>query len=427
MNLFKIIVFVSALGMVNLPTASPTTAAEEVANFFKEKVITIYVGFERASGHDLYSRVLARHFGRHIPGKPTVRTENSPGDDSMMLANLVHNRLPQDGTVIASIGAGTATTPLLGNKQARFNGSRFNWLGSMNNEVGVCAFWHTIPIKFWQDLIDRGATVGGTGAGSDGHVSALVLNNILGTKLALVTGYPNDSYVNHAIERGELDGRCGWALSSLNSSSEKWLKEKKIKILVQLSMKRHSALQNVPSIMDFAKSRLDVQVLKLIYARGLWGRPYLVGPEVPRARVVALRDAFKKTLTDERFLADAKAHKLDLAWSDGARVQRAIAELYGLPKVAVAAALKALSNRLNIEMSRAVIPIETASGEITALHGGDRRISWAGDGNNGKIGVSRDRTKIFIAGEKATHGDLKLGMICKFSYRASTARKIYCQ
>jgi len=427
MNIFRKIATMAGAGMIVLLIAPPPASAARISDFFKRKVITIYVGFDRASGHDRYSRVLARHLGRHIPGNPAVEVENSPGIGSLNLANLVYNSLPQDGTVIANVAPLMATEPLRGNKQARFNGSKFNWLGSMNNEVTVCAIWHTVPVIFWQDLVDRGAIMGGTGAASDSYISPLVLNNVLGARTALVTGYPNDTYINLAVERGEIDGRCGWSWSALKSNSAKWLKDRKIRILLQMSAARHPALPDIPLVLDFAKSKTDLQVLKLIYSSRLWGQPYMTGPKVPRARVAALRAAFNKTMTDERFLKDAGRHDLALAWADGRSVQKAIAELYRFPKEVIAAAAKASSDRSNIQISRAVIPLESAMGKITRLRDGGRALSWAGGGRKGEILVSNSRTKIVIDGEKSERKALKLGMACKFTYRATSAKKIDCQ
>ena len=414
-------------GMMVLLIAPPPASAARISDFFKGKVVTIQVAFERGSGFDRYSRVLAKHLSRHIPGNPAVMVENTPGADSIHLANLVYHFLPQDGTVIASIAPGTAIAPLFGDKQSKFDGSKFNWLGSMNNAVSVCAVWHTVPVIFWQDLLDRETVMGGIGAISDSSIYPLVLNNIFGTRMRLVRGYPNDGYISSAVERGDLDGRCGWPWSTLKASKAKWLEKGKVRILLQMSLMKHPALQDTPLILDFARTKRDLQVLKLTYVGKLLARPYLVGPKVPRKRVSALRGAFNKTLTDKRFLADAEDQKLDLAWVDGPTVQKAVAEIYGFPEDAIAAAEKASKDRSNTQISRAVIPIEAAEGKIMELRDGGRSVSWAGEGKIGEVQVSDRRTKIIIEGQKAKRSALQLGMSCKITYRASSARKIDCQ
>lgn len=427
MIFFKNIAVLVSAGMMIFTISSQVKSAGTESGFYKRNAITIYVGFKRHSAHDRYARVLARHMGRHIPGNPAIKIENTPGAGSLILTNLVYNELPQDGTVIAAVAPHMATAPLLANKQARFDGSKINWLGSMNNEVNVCAVWHTAPVTFWQDLIDRGAAMGGRGAKSDADISTLVLNNILGTKLTLVTNYPADRYLHSAIERGDLDGRCAWSWSTLKATRAHWLKGKQIKILVQMSTTRHPALPDIPLVMDFAKTKLDLQVLKLIFAGQMWGRPYIAGPKVPKARVAALRSAFKKTMTDKRFLQDARRQKLDLIWTSGPAVQKAVAELYRFPYDALAATLKASTDRSNTPVSRAVIPVETASGRITRLQGGGRELFWARSGRTGELRISGSRTKIVIAGQESKRGALKVGMTCTFIFRASSAKQIDCQ
>ena len=427
MNSFKKIALLAGASVMTALMAAPPVSADAVSDFYKRKRITLYVGYSPGGGYDRYSRTLARHMTRHIPGKPRIVVKNRPGAGSMILTNEVYNSLPQDGTVIANAGRGMPTEPLLGNNEAKFDGRKFQWLGSMNNEVSVCVVWHTVPVNFWQDLINRGAIMGGTGAGSDTDTFPLVLNNIFGTKMKLVTGYPGGNDINFAMERGELEGRCAWSWSSVKSTRAQWLKDEKIKILLQMSTAKHPELPDVPFVMDFATNKKDLQILKLIYARQLWGRPYMVGPGVPKARVAALQNAFVKTMTDKKFLKDSKRQKLELAWVDGKTVQKAIEELYAFPKEVIAAAAKATSDRSNIQITKAVIPIETASGKITRVRSGGRRVSWAGGGKKGKLRVSGRRTKITLAGKKAKRKVLKVGMACKFTYQGSSAKKIDCQ
>jgi len=426
MSFIRSTILLSAAALLTVSLVPTPVSADEVSDFYKRKRITLYVGYSPGGGYDRYSRTLARHMGRNIPGRPSVIVKNRPGAGSMILANEVYSSLPQDGTVIANLGRGMPTEPLLGNKEAKFDGRKMYWLGSMNNEVSVCASWHTVPVNFWDDLKTRGLIVGGTGTGADTDTFPTVLNNIFGTKMKLVTGYPGGNDINFAIERGELEGRCAWSWSSVVSTRAKWLKEGKIKILLQMSVAKHPDLPNVPFVMDFAANQKETQVLNLIFARQLWGRPYNVGPGVPKARVAALRAAFVKTMKDPKFLKDAKRQKLELTWVDGETVQKKIAELYGFPKDVIEATAKATTYRGNIQISKAVIPIETASGKVTRLGNGGRRVSWAGDGKKGKLRVSGSRTKITVAGAKAKSTALKVGMACKFTYQGSSAKAIDC-
>jgi hypothetical protein len=284
-----------------------------------------------------------------------------------------------------------------------------------------------VPVNFWQDLIDRGMVVGGTGAGADTDAFPLILNNLFGTKFKLVTGYPGGNDINFAIERGELEGRCGWSWSSVKSTRAQWLKDEKVKILLQMSTSKHPDMPDVPFVMDFATTKKQSQILKLIYGRQMWGRPFMVGPGVPKERVDALRAAFDATMKDERFLKDAKRQKFELAWVDGKTVQAGIEELYGFPKDVIEGAAKASHDRSKIEISKAVIPVETVSGKIASLRSGGRRVAWEGDGKKGRIRVSGRRTEIMIGGKKAKRSALKEGMACAFTFQGSAAKKIICQ
>jgi tripartite-type tricarboxylate transporter receptor subunit TctC len=405
---------------------APAAGADEVADFYKGKTVTLYVGYSAGGGYDVYSRTLARYMGRHIPGSPNIVVKNRPGAGSLVLANEIYNTLPQDGTVFGNVGRGMPTEPLLGNKKARFDGRKFSWIGSMNNEVSVCAVWHTVPVNFFQDLIDRGAIMGGTGAGADTDTFPQILNNVFGTKMKLVTGYPGGNDINFAIERGEVEGRCGWSWSSVVTTRAQWLKEEKVKILLQMSTQKHRDLPNVPLVMDLAKTTQERQVLKMIYARQVWGRPYMAGPNVPKARVQALRTAFNATMEDKAFRAETEKQKLEVEWVDGETVQKEIAELYEYPQDVIDAAAKAQNDPTKIQISKAVIPVETADGKITALGDGGRSVSWAGGGKKGKVRVSGSGTELMVAGKKAKRDALKVGMACAFTYQGSSAKKIDC-
>jgi tripartite-type tricarboxylate transporter receptor subunit TctC len=308
-----------------------------------------------------------------------------------------------------------------------FNPREFAWIGSANNEVSVCAAWHTVPVNVWEDLKTRGMVVGGTAKGSDTDTFPTVLNNILGTKMKLITGYPGGNDINFAIEKGEVEGRCGWSWSSVVSTRPQWLKEKKIKLLIQMSTAKHKDLPDVPLVVDLAPTEKDRKVMKLVYARQVWGRPYFTTPGVPKARVAALRKAFDDTMKDPKFLADARKQKLEINPVAGDVVQKEIAELYESPKEVVEGAKHATTYTGNIQVSKAVIPIETAKGKITGVKSKGRSFSWEGGGKKGKLRVSGRNTAITVAGKKAKRGALKAGLACEFTYQGSAATKIACQ
>ena len=320
---------VSAMTMSMLAlVAASTGRAQGAADFYKAKNVELYIGYSVGGGYDLYARVLARHLGKYIPGNPTVVPKNMEGAGSLRLANWLYNVAPKDGSVFGIIGRGTGFDPLLGHKGAQFDATKFTWIGSANDEVSVCVAWHTSEVKTFQDLLNKELTVGGTGAAADTDQFPRVVNGVLGTKMRIITGYPGGNDVGLAMERGEVKGRCGWSWSSVKSTHQAWLDQKKINILVQLSLEKHPDLPNVPLIVDLAKSEEQKQVLKLIFARQVMGRPFLAPPNLPAERAEVLRKAFMETMKDKDFLADAEKSQLEINAVPGDDVQKLVTEVY---------------------------------------------------------------------------------------------------
>lgn len=398
--------------------------AQSVADFYKGKTVTMYIGYSSGGGYDQYARLLALHMGRHIPGNPDMVPRNRPGAGSTIVVNELYNRYAQDGTAIATFSRGIPTEQLFGTKGVAYDASKMHWLGSLNSEVSTCVSWHTTPVNTFEDLRSRGMVVGGTGPGADTDIFPIVLNNVLGTKLKLITGYPGGNDVSFAMERGELEGRCGWSWSSVVGTRGAWIKERKISVLVQLAVKKHPDLAGVPFVMDLAKTEKERQILKLIFAVQLWGRPYAVGPGVPADRVAALRKAFVATANDPAFSGEMKKRKWDLEVLDGETVQSAVAEMFTFPPDVVEAAKNARNYVGNIQISKAVIPIEAISGKLVAVN--KKGVTVEGGGKTVKATVSTQNTKITVGGKEMKPDALKEGMACKLSYQASAAKELAC-
>jgi tripartite-type tricarboxylate transporter receptor subunit TctC len=310
----------------------PAGYAQGPADFYKGKTVDLMIGYSVGGGYDVYARLLARHMGKHIPGNPIITPKNMDGAGSLRLANWLYNVAPKDGLVFGTIGRGTGFDPLLGSRTAQFDGTKFNWIGSANDEVSVCVVWNgRTKITRFEDLLTNELTVGGTGAAADTDQFPRIINGVLGTRMKIITGYPGGNDVNLALERGEVDGRCGWSWSSVKSTRASWVSEKKITILMQLSLAKHPDLPDVPLIVDLAKTDEQRQILKLIFARQALGRPYLAPPNVPQDRVEALRKAFMDTMKDKDFLAEADKAQLEITPIDGATVQRLVTEVYQTP------------------------------------------------------------------------------------------------
>ncbi len=305
--------------------------AQSPADFYKGKNVELYIGYSVGGGYDLYARVLARHLGNHIPGNPTIVPKNMEGAGSLRLANWLYAVAPKDGTVFGTIGRGTGFDPLLGHKGAQFDASKFTWIGSTTNEVSVCVSWTGSPVTTFDDLLTKELTVGGTGAAADTDQFPRVLNGVLGTKMKIVSGYPGGNDVGLAMERGEVKGRCGWSWSSVKSTHPDWVRDKKINVLVQLALDRHPDLPDEPLVIELAKTDEQKQVLKLIFARQVMGRPYLAPPGIPQDRADALRKAFMDTMQDPDFIADAEKSQLEINPVPGETLQKLVAEIYQTP------------------------------------------------------------------------------------------------
>ena len=311
--------------------AQPAAYAQSPAEFYKGRNVELYIGYSVGGAYDLYARVLARHLSKHIPGSPTIIPKNMEGAGSLRLANWLYNVGAKDGTVLATIGRGTAFDPLLGSKGAQFRADKFTWIGSANNEVSVCVAWKTSGITDFEDTLSRELIVGGTGQAADTDQFPRILNGVLGTKFRIVTGYPGGNDVSLALERGEVQGRCGWSWSSIKTTRFNWVRNKRIIVLVQMSLSKHPDLPDVPLIMDLAKTNEQRQIFKMIFARQTMGRPYLAPPGVPADRLAALRKGFMDTMTDMDFLDEAEQNKFEINPVNGEELETLVKDVYRTP------------------------------------------------------------------------------------------------
>ena len=228
-----------------------------------------------------------------------------------------------------------STAALFGKQNIRFDPTKFSWIGSMNEERSLCAVWHTAPVKTFADLQKTPITVSGLGPGGDTDVYTNLLNNVFGTKMKLVTGYNSGGAMDLAVERGEVDGRCGWSWSTLISTKASWVTEKKVVFLVQLALEKQPELADVPLVIDFAQTDEQRQILEVALAPQLMGRPILAPPEIPADRFAALRAAFDASMADPKFLGDAKARNLEVSAVSGERLETMIKRLFAMPQAII--------------------------------------------------------------------------------------------
>jgi tripartite-type tricarboxylate transporter receptor subunit TctC len=234
--------------------------------------------------------------------------------------------------------------PLLQRSEgAKFEATKFTWIGSISDEVSVCAFWHSTGIRTWQDLKSspKPVTVGATGSGSDTDVYAIMMRNLLRVPLKLVTGYPGGADINLAVQRGEVDGRCGWSWSSLLARERPLYDNKQIHVVAQISLKRHDDLPNVPRVIDLTDSPRDIAAMRLIVSRETMARPFAAPPGIPTDRVAALRRAFDATMKDPEFIAEAHRQSLEVRPLSGVEVETLIKEVYASPPEVVKLAIEA--------------------------------------------------------------------------------------
>jgi tripartite-type tricarboxylate transporter receptor subunit TctC len=305
--------------------AGTMASADSVEDFYSGNTIELYIGYSVGGGYDVYARTIARHMSKHIPGNPTIVPQNMPGAGSLRMTNWLYEAAPRDGTVFGTMARAAPFDPLFGNPDASFDALEFNYIGSANNEVSVCAAMDRSGIKTFEDLKTMELIVGGTGDTADTVQFPKVVNAVFDTQIRIINGYPGGNDVVLAMERGEVDGRCGWSYTSLNYD---WVESGELNILLQLSTAKHPNLPDVPLVMDLVDDPQDRQMLGLVFARQTLGRPYIAPPGVPEERVEALRAAFMATMEDPEFLAEAAALDLEINAVSGGEIQQLISDLY---------------------------------------------------------------------------------------------------
>lgn len=313
------------LGLAAIAAASHAHAAS-VEDFYKANRLTVYIGSEAGSGYDIYGRMLARYIGKHVPGNPATVPENMPGAGSITLANFMYNKAPRDGSVIAGIQNATALEPTLGDKNARFKSSDFTWIGSVNEQTNVCISWAATGLKSLADVQKQDFLVGVVPSTSTDTVANL-LNELTGTRLKLIKGYPSTGAVLLAMERGEVGGLCGIGLDSVQSSMHDDLQAGKIVVFAQIGPRPNPDIPNVPFVYDYLKNPADKNLLDFLVGRMLMGRPFLAPPGLPADRAEALRQAFTDTMNDADFLAEAKKIDMPVLPDSGAKVQDIVQHL----------------------------------------------------------------------------------------------------
>jgi tripartite-type tricarboxylate transporter receptor subunit TctC len=297
-----------------------------------DRPVIIYVAGTAGGGIDLYARLVSRHIGRHIPGKPTVTVQVMPGAGGIRAANFLAEQAPRDGTAIATFAGGPILEPLIGSRNPGYDMSQFTWVGAITKDIGICLSWGTTPFKTIDDVKKQQMIVAGTGAGSETDTWPVVLNDVLGTKFKLVTGYLGSQETILAMERGEAHGRCIFSYSALKIAKPDWLRDKKINVLVLTVLDRSPEFPGVPAVVDLVTKPEDRQLLELMVGPTGMARPFVAPPGLPANKAALLRRAFDATMADAEFRSEAAKIQADLAPSTGEEVQKLVARIYATPR-----------------------------------------------------------------------------------------------
>jgi len=311
--------------------AAPAPAAD----YYAGRTIEFIVGGDSGGGYDVYARAVARHLAQHIPGKPTIVVKNMPGAGSTRAGIYISTVAPKDGSSLGALMPGAIIGPLLEDKpRTQFDPTKVVYIGTADSGTRICATFHTSKIKSFTDAQKNKAVAGATAAGGATRDYAYLHNHTAGTQFEVVAGYKGTVDIALAMERGEVDGLCGWDWSSVKSQKPDWVAGKKLNILVQAGLHPQPELTEigVPQIWTFVKDDTDRKIAELVISQQVFQRSYIVPPGTPDEQIKILRTAFDATVQDREFLADAQKMQISISPLSGQQVQDLITKLYASPR-----------------------------------------------------------------------------------------------
>ena len=298
-------------------------------DFYKGRQVTMLVGNNPGTAYDASARLVARHFGRAIPGKPTIVVQNMPGATGLIATNYVWNIAPKDGSAIANAHESLPLRQLLGDTAVQYDAGKLQWIGSPETTNQTIAVWHTVPIQSIEDIKTHEVIMGGTTPHADSSIVLALANKMIGTRFKVILGYQANQ-IDVAIERGEVQGRVViW--NGLKATKPSWLRDKKIKIVAQLGLKREPELADVPLLQELARDADGKLVIQLYSAQLALGRPIYAAPGVPRERVTMLRQAFEEMVASPEFLDDAQKAHYEVRLVTGAELEDAVQKIMTTP------------------------------------------------------------------------------------------------
>lgn len=340
--------FAMPLGLVCAAGIGLATAAQadEVADFYKGRTLTLLMSTGVGGGNDLNARVLLNHMVRHIPGNPSYRPQNMPGAGHVRASNFLYNKAPKDGTYIGAFVRFYVLHQALGGKGVKYDATKFNYLGSTAvSNVTLLAFKSATSVNSFEDLKKNELIVGGTGVGSGTVIFPTIFNALFGTKIKIVQGYKSGHTIDLAMERGEVKGRAGNSFDAINAVHPTWIKSGTVKVLAQVGLRKEPGYDHVPLALDLAKNPTDRAVINLYSSIVAVGSPIFTNQGVPKARVAALRKAFDMTMKDPVYLADAKKKRLFVSPTSGAELTTIVNNIVHAPGEVIAKAKEALRKK----------------------------------------------------------------------------------
>jgi tripartite-type tricarboxylate transporter receptor subunit TctC len=335
--------FVFALILTSMP-ADPA-AADPIADFYRDQTITLLVGSNTGGGYDAYARPTSRHLGRFIPGEPNIVIKYMPAAASIPAANTLYTVSSKDGLTMGMVQRHVPFEQLRGNRNAKYDPFQFNWLGSVASEVSVTIVWATAPHRTAEDIVKLPLVAGSLGPQTDSEIETNAMVNLLGAPINLVRGYSGTAETLLALERGELQGVHGISWSYIKTRKADWLRDKKVRVLLQTGLHPHPDLKTVTPLFDLVKSEEIRQVWELIFTPKLMSRPFVLPPGVPPDRVAALRTAFERMVKDPAFLADLAKVGYEVSFIPAAESERLIKRVYGFPPAVVERMKTAITNQ----------------------------------------------------------------------------------
>jgi tripartite-type tricarboxylate transporter receptor subunit TctC len=324
------IIGLAAAVVVALNLGSSATA-QTVEEFYRGKTIDLYIGFTVGGGYDLYARLVGRFLGEHIPGRPRIVPKQMTGAGSRVLTNFMYSVAPKDGTALATVDQSIALEQAIGDPGIQFDASKFAWIGNPSADNNTTAAWYTTGVKTIEDAKTKEIIVGATGNNTSSQYP-MVMNQMVGTKFKIIMGYPGGADINLAMEKGEVGARGSNSWEGWKSTKPEWVRDKKLNILVQIGLTKAADLQDVPLLMDLAKSEDDRAALRLLSAPATIGRPLFATPGTPPERVAALRQAFEATMKDPAFLEAARQAGLAVNPVSGEALQKIVGDIIGAPQ-----------------------------------------------------------------------------------------------